>query len=64
MFLPRRFPKIFDTCQRFGIDIRRDLIPVYPSAHYAMGGVRTDLWGYKTKRVRVGAERSQAGIVY
>jgi len=43
--LPARFPKIFDTCLRFGIDIRRDLIPVYPAAHYAMGGVRTDLHG-------------------
>jgi len=43
--LPARFPKIYDTCLRFGIDIRRDLIPVYPAAHYAMGGVRTDLHG-------------------
>jgi L-aspartate oxidase len=43
--LPARFPKIFETCLRFGIDIRRDLIPVYPAAHYAMGGVRTDLHG-------------------
>jgi L-aspartate oxidase len=43
--LPQRFPKIFETCLRLGVDIRRDLIPVYPSAHYSMGGVRTDLWG-------------------
>jgi L-aspartate oxidase len=43
--LPRRFPTIFQTCLRFGIDLRTDRIPVHPSAHYSMGGVRTDLWG-------------------
>lgn len=43
--LPRRFPKIFRTCLELGIDIRSERIPVYPAAHYAMGGVRTDLWG-------------------
>jgi L-aspartate oxidase len=43
--LPRRFPKIFRTCLELGVDIRGDRIPVFPAAHYAMGGVRTDLWG-------------------
>jgi L-aspartate oxidase len=43
--LPLRFPKIHHTCLELGIDIGRDRIPVYPSAHYSMGGVRTDLWG-------------------
>jgi L-aspartate oxidase len=43
--LPLRFPRIHHTCLELGIDIGRDRIPVYPSAHYAMGGVRTDLWG-------------------
>jgi L-aspartate oxidase len=27
------------------LDLRRDLIPVYPAAHYMMGGIATDLWG-------------------
>jgi L-aspartate oxidase len=44
-FLEARFPKIFRTCLELGVDIRRDSIPVHPAAHYAMGGVRTDLWG-------------------
>lgn len=40
-----RFPKIFNTCLLYNIDITRDLIPVSPAAHYAMGGIRTDLSG-------------------
>lgn len=40
-----RFPKIFNTCLLYNIDITRDLIPVSPAAHYAMGGIRTDMWG-------------------
>jgi L-aspartate oxidase len=30
---------------QFNIDITTDLIPIRPAAHYAMGGVRTDLDG-------------------
>ncbi|HST52799.1 MAG TPA: L-aspartate oxidase [Pyrinomonadaceae bacterium] len=44
-FLRRRFPKIYSTCLRFGLDLARDTIPVSPAAHYCMGGVRTDLEG-------------------
>lgn len=40
-----RFPRIHATCLQYGIDIATDLIPVRPAAHYAMGGVKTDLWG-------------------
>jgi len=40
-----RFPRIFSTCMQYNIDITNDLIPVRPAAHYAMGGVRTDLSG-------------------
>jgi L-aspartate oxidase len=39
----RRFPMIHATCLRYNIDITTDLIPIRPAAHYAMGGVRTDL---------------------
>jgi len=44
-FLRRRFPRIFDTCLHYGIDISCDPVPVRPAAHYAMGGIRTDLEG-------------------
>jgi L-aspartate oxidase len=39
----RRFPMICEVCESFGIDVSRDLIPVRPSAHYMIGGVKTDL---------------------
>jgi L-aspartate oxidase len=44
-YLQKRFPTIYKTCLDYKIDISRNLIPVRPSAHYAMGGVRTDYWG-------------------
>jgi len=44
-FLRKRFPRIFETCLHYGVDIARDPVPVRPAAHYAMGGVRTDLVG-------------------
>ncbi len=40
-----RFPTITASCRAIGIDPQADLIPVAPAAHYASGGVRTDLSG-------------------
>ena len=41
--LKLRFPTIYETCLKYGLDLTRDLIPIRPAAHYAMGGVRTGL---------------------
>jgi L-aspartate oxidase len=41
-FLRGRFPKIFETCRRYGLDLTRDQLPVSPAVHYIMGGVRSD----------------------
>ncbi|MFS1298890.1 L-aspartate oxidase [Streptosporangium longisporum] len=40
-----RFPTIHAVCREHGIDPVADLVPVAPAAHYASGGVRTDLHG-------------------
>lgn len=44
-FVRKRFPRIYSTCQTYGLDIAADLVPVIPAAHYAIGGVQTDLRG-------------------
>jgi L-aspartate oxidase len=39
----KRFPLINELCESFDIDVTVDLIPVRPSAHYMIGGVKTDI---------------------
>ncbi|GAA1234633.1 MULTISPECIES: L-aspartate oxidase [Streptomyces] len=43
-----RFPTILAACRAHGIDPVTEPIPVAPAAHYASGGVRTDLQGRTT----------------
>lgn len=44
-FAESHFPVIHKKCMEFGIDMRKDPIPVVPAAHYLCGGVVTDLAG-------------------
>src|SRR5437879_7819172 len=44
-FLKKRFPRIYETCAGYGLDLATDMAPVCPAAHYMMGGVKTDLSG-------------------
>lgn len=44
----RRFPTILAACRAHGIDPVTEPIPVAPAAHYASGGIRTDLGGRTT----------------
>jgi L-aspartate oxidase len=44
-FVRQRFPRIHATCLAHGIDLDLQPAPVRPAAHYAMGGVTTDLGG-------------------
>ncbi len=49
-FLMSRFPRIYETCLQYGVDLAECPAPVHPAAHYAMGGIRTDLEGRTSLR--------------
>jgi L-aspartate oxidase len=44
-FASERFPNLRERCRAQGVDIEREPIPVIPAAHFACGGVHTDLNG-------------------
>ena len=62
-FVRHRFPRIYETCLRYGIDLETMPAPVRPAAHYAMGGVRTDLFGQTTiPRLFAAGEAACTGV--
>jgi L-aspartate oxidase len=58
-----RFPRIYATCLQYNIDITTELIPIRPAAHYAMGGIRSDLNGRSTlPGLYVAGEAAATGV--
>jgi L-aspartate oxidase len=39
------FPNIYNECLNKGIDIKKQMIPVVPAAHYQCGGIEVDVHG-------------------
>ncbi len=58
-----QFPGITQMLARYGLNPSRDLLPVAPALHYAMGGVGTDLEG-RTSRAKLWAvgEVARTGV--
>ncbi|MEI7027657.1 L-aspartate oxidase [Paenibacillus sp. y28] len=61
--IQHRFPTIYETCMKYGLDLTTDWIPVAPACHYMMGGVKTDLNGQTSvKRLYACGEVSSTGV--
>jgi L-aspartate oxidase len=62
-FIRKRFPRIYETCLTYGVDLETTLAPVRPAAHYAMGGVETGLDGRTTlPRLFAAGEAACTGV--
>ncbi len=59
----KRLPGIRETCKTFvGLDPVSDPIPVYPTAHYMMGGIPTNRFGEVVAPLHRGAEEVAPGL--
>ncbi|HJD97135.1 L-aspartate oxidase [Mailhella massiliensis] len=59
----RRFPTVFESCRKIGIDMRVQPLPIVPVAHYFCGGILVDLHGRTTlDRLYAVGECSCTGI--
>lgn len=62
-YLKKRFPGIYEGCLKQGVDISKDLIPVFPCQHYLMGGIEVDLNSRTTlPRLYAAGECSCTGV--
>lgn len=59
----KRFPTIYDRCKSIGVDMKKDLVPVVPAAHYFCGGILADNRGRTTlDRLYAAGECSCTGV--
>jgi L-aspartate oxidase len=57
------FPNVYEHCSERGIDIRKDMIPVVPCAHYSCGGIKVDTDGQSNiDRLYALGEASSTGL--
>lgn len=62
-YLVNRFPGIYQGCLEHGVDITKDLIPIFPCQHYLMGGIDVDLDARTTiSRLYAVGECSHTGV--
>ena len=62
-FVKARFPMIYSKLLVEGIDMTKDLIPVYPCQHYLMGGIDVGLNGESTiHNLYAAGECSHTGV--
>ncbi|MCI8553398.1 MAG: FAD-binding protein [Clostridiales bacterium] len=62
-FIQDRFPMIYSRCLEEGVDITRELIPVFPCQHYLMGGIDVSVYGDTTVgRLYAAGECSHTGV--
>lgn len=43
--IKKLFPNIYENCKLRGINVTTDKIPIYPAAHYSIGGIKTNIFG-------------------
>ncbi len=59
----KRFPTIYQRCRQIGVDMKCDMVPVVPAAHYFCGGILVDTRGRSTlDRLYAAGECSCTGV--
>ncbi|MBR1811472.1 MAG: FAD-binding protein [Clostridia bacterium] len=62
-YLLNRFPGIAEGCRQHGVDITKDLIPIFPCQHYLMGGIEVDMDSRTTvPRLYAAGECANTGV--
>lgn len=62
-FLKWRFPGIYEGCLKYGVDMTKNLIPIFPCQHYLMGGIETDIDAKTTvPRLYAAGECANTGV--
>ncbi|MBD3823178.1 MAG: L-aspartate oxidase [Epsilonproteobacteria bacterium] len=44
-YFTQRFPNIFSNFRNIGFNVPKERVPISPAFHYAIGGIKTDLYG-------------------